>query len=480
MTKKQRINYINENMRFFKKRKPSERYIKNIMSRFLFFNEDTAYCTYCESEVKKPALLKHNENSICPCCKSTVIAKNLKYSHKKLEDVQWSLIVENVEGYILFRYYRHIRNLADYKNTDVKTLELHRDVLNISTKERHFFSLYNGEWCKYRNYINHYCQSSVYSEPQNGCHVPANLSKTISKQIPYLKETSDIFFSEGLKYDKEGYLYETFVQCFLKYKYMEILTKVGLKHLLYSSYDSRPLINGNNPMEILGLSHLQYKIFMQQEKKSWNDINKIITISELMKFTEENYLSFKDYDKCQIEDILFLTNYMSKVKAKKMYDQYGTLYIDYIKMALKLGHDMTNKFVLFPANVKNAHDIVTGEINKQKAADAKKVLKEIKNAGYEFCDSEYAVIVPTSSASIVKEGQNLHHCVANYISDVVNRKTIILFVRKISNKRKSLYTLEVKDNKVRQFRAFGNKKPPEDAQKFIELYEQEILKKKIA
>lgn len=75
---------------------------------------------------------------------------------------------------------------------------------------------------------------------------------------------------------------------------------------------------------------------------------------------------------------------------------------------------------------------------------------------YEYLDKEFCVIVPPDAVSLAKEGETLHHCVKTYINKVIDKETIILFIRKANILDKPFFTLEIKDNEVRQCHGLKN------------------------
>lgn len=65
-------------------------------------------------------------------------------------------------------------------------------------------------------------------------------------------------------------------------------------------------------------------------------------------------------------------------------------------------------------------------------------------------DEKYGVYVPKNLAEIVKEGNDLRHCVGGYTDRHALGETNILFLRKKGQENTSWYTIEVKDNIVVQ------------------------------
>lgn len=87
------------------------------------------------------------------------------------------------------------------------------------------------------------------------------------------------------------------------------------------------------------------------------------------------------------------------------------------------------------------------------------------------------VIVFPLADDIIREGSNLHHCVGTYVSKVADGRSAILFVRRLSNPKKSYYTIEYSDNKVVQLKGFGNQDPPENVSNFVDKWQESIMKR---
>ena len=66
----------------------------------------------------------------------------------------------------------------------------------------------------------------------------------------------------------------------------------------------------------------------------------------------------------------------------------------------------------------------------------------------ELEDEEYVVVKPETPYDLVVEGTTLGHCVGGYINKVVDRKTNIMFIRKIQDPTKPLFTVEILSNGV--------------------------------
>ena len=158
---------------------------------------------------------------------------------------------------------------------------------------------------------------------------------------------------------------------------------------------------------------------------------------------------------------------------------YVDTYKSYLEMALKLSQceDVTERAKPSPhfsneKDVKMLHDDILPVFNyyqnlewerrrqeqRAMAALGQKEMAEKQNSKWDqikgqwdkwlFEDEEYVVVKPETPYDLVVEGTTLGHCVGGYINKVVDRKTNIMFIRKIQDPTKPLFTVEILSNGV--------------------------------
>ena len=159
-------------------------------------------------------------------------------------------------------------------------------------------------------------------------------------------------------------------------------------------------------------------------------------------------------------------NYLNK-NTKSGSTPYATLILlkDYWKMAQELKYDLNDEVVRFPKNLKSAHDtadmniklIKEDEWRKANAEKLKKVRKYKKQYGY--IGEKYSIILPTTPADIVAEGQLMHHCVGGYADRHFSGALCICFLRKNDDIETPLYTIEMRGKKLGQVQRKGNAHP---------------------
>ena len=155
-----------------------------------------------------------------------------------------------------------------------------------------------------------------------------------------------------------------------------------------------------------------------------------------------------------------------------------TDYHDYLCMCKELQYDLKNSFILFPHELKAAHDSVAKTLKDKRTAEQGKAIADSFDEWqkrYQYQSKELMMIPPHSAKEIVDEGVALHHCVRHYVKKVAEKESVILFVRSVDEPDKSLCTVEVKDGQVTQARGFDNAEPPAQITAFIEQWKQRVL-----
>jgi len=107
-----------------------------------------------------------------------------------------------------------------------------------------------------------------------------------------------------------------------------------------------------------------------------------------------------------------------------------------------------------------ASDAIRLEEDK-KAADLYKKRYRSLCRKYEFEMDGYRIMVPVSSAEIVREGKTLHHCVGGYAARHLAGKTTILFFRRSRKPSTSYITIEMtgtNGDRIMQIHGYQNER----------------------
>ena len=153
-------------------------------------------------------------------------------------------------------------------------------------------------------------------------------------------------------------------------------------------------------------------------------------------------------------------------------------YRDYLDLSEKLGDDLTSSFVLFPKNLRQAHDNAAKRYELQADAEMRRnfrVAYERVNSHLDFERNGLKIVCPASPEEIAHEGHALHHCVGSYVDRVARQECLILFLRHCDDLSTPFYTVEVRDQKAVQVRGMKNADPTPEVRRFINSWEKQVL-----
>lgn len=203
-----------------------------------------------------------------------------------------------------------------------------------------------------------------------------------------------------------------------------------------------------------------------------------------------------------------MLNFLNKLENGKKVDDFERLktyrvstWLDYVEAAEACGYDLSVHNVLFPKELKTAHDEAVAvreqvRFENEKKRQAEKLRKEQdalndKNnsyakrykklqKAYEYSDGKYCVVIPKGATEIVLEGRALSHCVGGYAERHIKGKTTILFMRKVENTEEALVTIELNEESLTVIQAHGkkNRDPSDEEQAFIDKWLKNVKRRK--
>ncbi len=152
----------------------------------------------------------------------------------------------------------------------------------------------------------------------------------------------------------------------------------------------------------------------------------------------------------------------------------------YLRDYIRMSRAMNLEWEKYPKSLKKVHDVVQMNYNLLNKDETKKREFElaVNKKSYQdllFKDKKdnLAIISPKATDDLVREGNQLSHCVASYVTDVANDKCKILFLRKLDEADKPLATIEVRGLNIRQARGFANKPLDKDGRRFVKKWAEE-------
>ena len=137
------------------------------------------------------------------------------------------------------------------------------------------------------------------------------------------------------------------------------------------------------------------------------------------------------------------------------------LWVDYIRMAVQLGIDLSGRDVALPKNLRERHDSCAERIEyNNNMEELKRYRRRYKSLcrRYEFQAGGWMIRVPRYGKEIQREGNELKHCVGGYAVRHLQGQTTILFLRSEAEPDKPLCTIEMERDgeTIRQIHGYRN------------------------
>ena len=486
---------------------------REVMPQYIFYDYQRkapghAYCTACRHEVRIAAA-KHNTSGLCPRCKKKITFK-CRGRRGRIFDRETVQVLQKAEGNgLVLRIIKVYRSFAD---SDIP------NHFEIWENARQFITLSSSGQCSVDAYYYHYkagydltpwCNGYRpvfdrwkynFTADMSGVLYQRNLSDTL-KDTPWaysqLEAFSGIASFSGVA---------TFLSAYIKRPKIEHLIKMKLYRLvsgiIYGGYSYSALqainFNGENMRAILGIDrpyfpllrelnpsidqlHLIRQLLQADHKPSTEQIKWFIASKISNADAAKELLAHMSVHKLQrYVEQQFAPEDEAALKRVDYYKMNTLItdYHDYLCMCKELQYDVKNSFILFPRELKAAHDSVAKTLKDKRTAEQGKAIADSFDEWqkrYQYQSKELMMVPPHSAKEIVDEGVALHHCVRHYVKKVAEKESVILFVRSVDEPDKSLCTVEVKDGQVTQARGFDNAEPPAQITAFIEQWKQRVL-----
>lgn len=214
------------------------------------------------------------------------------------------------------------------------------------------------------------------------------------------------------------------------------------------------------------------------------DDNDILTILNAEVYTGEyGYYRYENFVNLMIDNYgynaksLFL--WLDRLKTFEAFGitsrTMGEIY-DYVKMMKQI----SNKFERYPTHFLTTHAIASRNYTRMKKEFSEELFKKRRDLELEYSYKDYQFIYPESTQDIKDEAAAQSNCVASYIDRVLDGACHILFLRKKDAPKKSLVTIEVRNNKIVQARRQFNNPVTEKDQEAIDAWNKHFSKKEKA
>ena len=471
-------------------------------SRYIFYRREgktvKGYCTVCRHEIEQPAGkgTLHNTRGICPHCGREITFKAEGKSKRIYDGTAFSTL-ERIRGGLLVRCYGGYRSYysghhevkdghlmwifdSDYHSPKTEWWEMRRYFIADGGKMRGYEKYCGDEWHERCSFSNEF------------------VGFLYSNNLDILQDTPWKFSGIGDFAEHVGpFNIENFLVSAIVYSSVEYLVKIGFYRMLKSKLDGDMYcdaitLDGRSPEKCLRIDkqdveYVRRMDFNCRELYFFRDLRKRGTMlpGAHWEWLRKVPAAYGDFFMVKAYlNVRPAVNYFRKICPGGTTCTYNLIsdYKDYLDMAKQLGYDMKSKSVLFPRNIKKAHDAVNKllQVKKDKETDGKIRKREAElNRKYAFEADGLLIRAPRDMGDFIDEGSMQNNCVARmYMKPHAKGSTDILFMRRADEPDKSFCTVEICKGEIQQFRAKDNKEPPADAKKFMRKFEKEKLPRK--
>lgn len=480
-------------------------------SRYIYYKYEKkkqmfGYCTCCKKYVLVEGA-KHGKEGICPSCGKTITYKAIGKSKHVIDEERAAIMQKSGDGFLV-RYFSITKKYgSDYKNPQ---MSIYEDKRVFYTKDLRANSYVMGNFKNICIRWIYECDEKIaggwYLNYYGTWRDRRTVAALYTKGLEEILADTDLRYSciwtlsscgKNYKFDVESFIdnirsgnncIEKLIKCGMYNLARDVSSrnmysrdaidkdgKTLNKILKVQNDDAKILIEGNPNSEVLILF-----------RKLRQDTKKRLTAKQMQEIMKCQYNADNLYDIFKFTSPEKVLRYLASQRCREK--EY--IYKDYLDMCVKLNMNTKSNFVLFPKNLKSAHDmnveIITEKQNQKTYAQHNSKYAAIKqmhshlDAMFGFENDEYLIRPPVDAAEIVIEGQKLHHCVGGgmYSKRMIDGKSAILFIRKKKEPEKPFYTVEVDMKNYRIIQCHGFKNQDKDKNSingFVNAWKKKVL-----
>lgn len=430
-------------------------------------------CTNCGKYFSSEKLEGHSE--VCPFCNN-----NYKVKRNNLKNYSFFYdlaLIDNVDNKVVIRYFEVMRiydnQVRRFKDNVVEYARIipELDIELASDRFVKYMSVekvYHTKKIKKWRIFTGLCGLAQHYKQVYLDNINEKLKGTIY-------EYSQI--KEAIEYLNNKRVDLLYILKKAKYPSFELLMKLGLYKLALDCPES--FNEKGNFEKRFGVKKEYYK-FMKKNNIAYDELQvlrlidkpNIRIIRKLLKLSDDS-----------VRDLEETHNYIKLIKlyeySKKQKEFSISNYLDYINNIEKLGIPFTKK-ILLPDNFQEAHDL---SVKKVKIVNNKLINDKMKERFKELSKNQFSnnvfFIRPAKDLKDMKdEAKQQNNCVyKNYSEKYASGDTDIYFMRNMNSPNKSLVTVEVLNNKIRQKYQKGNKNVTNKQEEFLRIWESKIIQK---
>ena len=444
-------------------------------------SKNKCHCTNCNYDFISNK--KINDKVKCPNCRNKYLIKrsNLHY----YDFVDYLSILNIVNNTFVIRYFE-LKTIIDANHEHHSSIvEFAREIISDNASS---YIYVNERVAKCRYYIRIYHSNSPFIDEKKWRESTRSYS-IINYSIVFPNNIKKLLKNTKFKYSCIWDIakHSTYIDLsdLLRHKneceinQIEVLTKLKLYNL---ALISNKFNCTGTFQQIFGVSK-DYYSFMKRNNITYTQL-KILRLLKEKNIKKIKYLeSFVSYGD-NTDDLEEISQYITMnrfIKYCKLHHRNVETYLykDYLRFAKLLGFDLKNNKYAFPKNLKDEHDKLSKQFKIQNEKIIQKaIIKRSKELSInKYHDNKFIVLPAPDLKALQDESTQQDNCVRTYAEKYASGTSDIYFMRDIKESKKSLVTVEVKNNKIVQSRIKHNAGPNENQLKFLKKWEQNVLNK---
>ncbi len=491
-----------DDKKWYSRRKKWDKWVEPRFDKhYVFFSnldkerKRKCYCSHCKKHfVSDDENIKHKHIGICPKCKAEIVYCAERFANSKEDKLPHDAVfMDGNENYHTYEFAVVKRTFSEDFKPHFKYEPYYRTVKELKTNKLLSSSFKSMYW-----YGKQWSEFKLWQPYQKANVCPLNVDKLIG-----LPE----YFGEIIKCETHTIDVFTLLDNLLSAPVCEYLCKMGLTSLV-STFSRGNEINaeGKNFQEVMGVTKQYLPMYRDMNVTYYEHLilqcaKDFVKPEMLEQFRELKINLSQHYD-----EIRYLLNYMTLQKfcnyiAKQLEvrkkaiggmgmpvnNDYSVIFDlkDYIQISLNMNINL-NKKNMFPADIHKAHNELVERYNKLKKEiereESRKALALVNDFFNGYKNKELTVFVPHERADFIREGQELSNCVGSesYYLNHIAGKSMIFFIRKISEPDKSYFATEIDmfNGTVKQLYGYGNCYAPKDVKDFVNGFTKWLMKNK--
>lgn len=489
-------------------------------SRYLFYDyngkkQTTARCSVCGKEVTIPKVKKEDKVT-CPHCKKVcrAIPRKAFKNTNGFNDNASVFYLQPFKNdrfcarkfYVRWDYHKNEQPCKYMFEENRTIVEIKFNDLNIQTDYEYDPAYKGGDWRRDYTYSNVPTSGYIFPNTLNKIfkeregffkyHINFNKIARICNPTDYtgiFNAVNKVNFFDNLLNNNLIKLAKSFITIFSSHGNSNRadtynLSAGSLRKGLLITKDDLPNLQIINPDEKELSMYNAYKSTGRKvntdEIKEYLEISKQIGADEKFMMRILRHSSLNQFIKYfrRLESEGCFKGWKNSYYWNNPYHIFASDYKDYLDLAELLEYDLKDLDVLYPKDLKKAHDqadrIVTDkEFTEGELPQIARQYEKYKELYY-FETDDFIITPPTRHKDIKWEGKTLKHCVATYAQRIALGETIILFIRKKSEPGKPYFTLNLDpvDYHIIQCRGLQNCAYPADVKKFMDKWYAEKIK----